>query len=32
MLAELQQVFAEHEEDGRVRCEYDAELYFGRLR
>lgn len=31
MLEELARLFGEHEEEGRVRFEYDAELYLGRL-
>jgi SAM-dependent methyltransferase len=30
MLAELERIFSEHQQDGRVRFEYDTEIYFGR--
>lgn len=31
MLAELRRVFDEHQQDGRVRIEYDTDVYYGRL-
>ena len=31
MLAELERIFREHQQDGRVRFEYDTEIYFGRV-
>ena len=31
MMCELQRVFAEHAEEGRVCFEYDTEVYFGRV-
>jgi SAM-dependent methyltransferase len=31
MLAELHRLFDRHQRDGRVRVEYDAKLYYGRL-
>lgn len=30
MLAALERIFNEHQQDGRVRFEYDTEIYFGR--
>ena len=30
MLAALERIFSEHQHDGRVRFEYDTEIYFGR--
>ncbi|MDQ3908438.1 MAG: class I SAM-dependent methyltransferase [Acidobacteriota bacterium] len=31
MLAQLRRLFGEHEQGGRVRIEYDAKVYYGRL-
>ena len=31
MMAALDRVFREHQQDGRVRFEYDTEIYFGRV-
>jgi SAM-dependent methyltransferase len=31
MLAALDRIFREHQQDGRVRFEYDTEIYFGRV-
>ena len=31
MLAELRRVFDAHQQDGRVRVEYDTDVYYGRL-
>jgi hypothetical protein len=31
MIAMLQQIFEDHQQHGRVRFEYDTELYFGRM-
>jgi SAM-dependent methyltransferase len=31
MLAALERIFSEHQQDGRVRFEYDTEIYFGRV-
>jgi SAM-dependent methyltransferase len=31
MLAALERIFREHQRDGRVRFEYDTEIYFGRV-
>ncbi|HEX6805020.1 MAG TPA: class I SAM-dependent methyltransferase [Terriglobales bacterium] len=31
MLGELRKIFAQHQEDGLVRMEYDTNVYFGRL-
>ena len=31
MLAELRRVFDAHQQDGRVRIEYDADVYYGKL-
>lgn len=31
MLAALESIFDEHQQDGRVRFEYDTEIYFGRV-
>ena len=30
MLAALQKIFQTHQENGRVRFDYDTQLYFGR--
>ncbi|HYR08378.1 MAG TPA: class I SAM-dependent methyltransferase [Longimicrobium sp.] len=30
MIAALERIFSEHQQDGRVRFEYDTEIYFGR--
>lgn len=31
MMAELAQVFEEHQQDGRVQMEYDCRVYYGRI-
>jgi hypothetical protein len=31
MLAELRRIFDTHQQGGRVRMEYDTNIYFGRL-
>jgi len=32
MLREAEELFREHQKDGRVTIEYDTKVYYGRLR
>jgi hypothetical protein len=31
MLADLRRIFDQHEQNGRVRMEYDTKIFFGKL-